>query len=151
MSSVARIRPDLWVSRTTSPALAALVGLGVAHSLLTGRARSSPSRLVFAAGTVVALSTIRLVVSPAGVSVGLGPWGYPCYRIPRQRIESVRASEAGVLQFFGLGLRWRPGKVGLVLRSGPALTVRTASGREIVVSTDDPAGAVSAFAAADDR
>lgn len=40
-----------------------------------------------------------------------------------------------------------PAIAGLVLRSGPALAVRTSSGREIVISTDDPVGAASAFAA----
>lgn len=149
MNRAARIQPDLWVSRTTSPTIAAVGVLAIGHSLLTGRTGSSRSRFVLGTAAVVALSTIRLVVSPAGVNVGLGPWGYPSYRIPRQRIESVRASDTGVMEFFGLGLRWKPGKIGLVLRSGSALAVLTQSGREIIISTEDPSGAVCAFEAAE--
>lgn len=63
MNSSARIGPDLWVSRTTSPAIAGVGGLVVAYSLLTSHSRPALSRFVVGAGAVVALSTIRALLT----------------------------------------------------------------------------------------
>lgn len=88
-----------------------------------------------------ALSTVRLVAVPTGLTVGVGPWGWPTWTIPTSRIAEARAEDRAPAGVGGWGLRWTPGRLALMLRSGPALVLTDHDGRELVISTDDADGA----------
>lgn len=145
MNSAARLRDDLWVSRTTSPFIAVATAIATVRLWRPrpGRAHHRRAPAVLALGT--ALSTIRLVAAPKGLTVAIGPWGWPSWTIQRAHIAEARAEPRGPAGFGGWGLRWRPGSVALMLRSGPALVLTDVDGRELVFSTDDPEGAVRAL------
>jgi hypothetical protein len=91
------------------------------------------------ATVVIALMAAAVVtVSEKGLSVGLGPWGWPRLRVPLEKVERAEVIDVRPLAYGGWGLRWVPGTVGVILRSGPGIRVVKPSGREFVVTVDDP-------------
>ena len=95
--------------------------------------------LVVAGLLTFGFSIVRVVADENGLTVrfGLLPWA-------RRRIPLHRIAEAGhrevraVRDFGGWGYRFRPGRTGVILRSGDALIVElTTSGREFAVTVDD--------------
>jgi hypothetical protein len=86
----------------------------------------------------VAFTTVRVVVGPEAVVVGLGPWGWPTRRfttpdIVRASVDIVEPMDVG-------GWGWRTGRRGrtaVVIRRGEALILDLANGGRFVVTVDD--------------
>ncbi|WP_341394904.1 DUF1648 domain-containing protein [Arthrobacter sp. G119Y2] len=90
--------------------------------------------LLAAAATTTAY---RVRVDERGLTV-TSIAGFPRFFIP---LDEVRDAEAVAVvpaaEFGGWGLRWVPGRFGVVVRTGPALQVNRRSGRQFVVTVDD--------------
>ncbi|MCX4674361.1 DUF1648 domain-containing protein [Streptomyces sp. NBC_01433] len=107
--------------------------------------------LLFAAGWLAALPPLVLglllltfsrpyvTVDRRGLTVsGLLPW--PRVRVPLERIESAGSREVNALaEYGGWGYRIRPGRSGVIIRSGEAIVARLASGRDFAVTVEDSA------------
>lgn len=78
------------------------------------------------------------------------PW--PRIRVPLSDVDRAISREVKILsEYGGWGYRMRPGKTGLMLRSGEALVVRRAGGREFAVTVDDSATAAALLNTLADR
>lgn len=100
--------------------------------------------LVLLAGALLTGGFARVAVVADRHGLRVSPFGlpFPCKRIPLARMESAGSREVrAVPEFGGWGYRVRPGASGVVLRSGPALSVRLRAGREFVVTVSDAATA----------
>ncbi|MEU8706661.1 DUF1648 domain-containing protein [Streptomyces sp. NPDC048565] len=87
---------------------------------------------------------IRVTVDRRGLTVASTILPRPRLALPLDRIagaDSVRINATA--DFGGWGYRIRPNRRGVILRSGEALSVRTAQGREYVVTVDDSATAAA--------
>jgi hypothetical protein len=86
----------------------------------------------------VAFTTVRVVVGPEAVVVGLGPWGRPSRRfttpdIARASVDMVEPMDVG-------GWGWRTsgrGRTAIVIRRGEALILDLVDGDRFVVTVDD--------------
>lgn len=64
--------------------------------------------------------------------------GWPVFRVSAADVESVAAAPiAPLADFGGWGLRWAPGRLGIVMRAGTGLVVHCRSGSVIGISVDD--------------
>jgi hypothetical protein len=81
---------------------------------------------------------VRVDASGLTVSSALG---WPRIHVPLAEVASARAvTVQPMAEFGGWGVRWAPGRFGVVLRAGEALEVRRRShGRAVVVTVDDAA------------
>ncbi len=134
----------VWLQRVTSWPLAALVAAGVVVELVRGH-RSAAQTALSVASLVVAgtaLTTVRVVAGSDGLTVGLGPWGWPSRHIPASRIRAAHVENTSPLAYGGWGLRWRPGKVRIIIRRGPSLVVDLTDGTSFGVTTKDAEQAV---------
>lgn len=85
-----------------------------------------------------AFASIRVTVDRRGLTVASTVLPRPRLSVPLGNIvgaDSVEVNAVG--DFGGWGYRIRPDRRGMVLRSGEALSARTAGGREYVVTVDD--------------
>lgn len=135
----------VWTRGVGSPVLA-VVGagttlLGVVLTVVTDV--TAESVLIVVGLISAALSRCRVTVDRRGLSVA--PWfaPRPRMRIPLERIEKATSREARALSLGGWGYRIQPGRSALVLRSGDALFLRLATGKEFVVTVDDAATAAA--------
>jgi hypothetical protein len=144
----------VWVQRTYSPALAALVPL-VLLGLRRQRRNLHPGHLLrdlAALVAVLALGTVRVVINQDGLRVGFGPWGWPERRFPLSRIteatvdpgvslrrEDLRAESMQLARrlLIGLGYRLVPNGTRVVLDLGDILVVRLDSGLTFGVTVPD--------------
>lgn len=70
--------------------------------------------------------------------------GFPAFRVPIEQIDAAQSGEVQPLaDFGGWGLRWAPGRFGVVMRAGEALIVTRSGGRRIAVTVDDAATAAA--------
>lgn len=77
---------------------------------------------------------------------------WPVIRLPASDVRSVEAAEVNPLgEFGGWGLRWMPGRFGIVMRAGEALIATRADGRIFAITLDDSETAASVLAAAAQR
>lgn len=93
----------------------------------------------------LALSTLdfRVRVNESGLSV-TSVLGYPRFNVPLAEIASVCSVTVNPTgEFGGWGLRWVPGRFGVVMRAGEAIEVERKSGRAFVVTVDDSRTAVA--------
>ncbi len=75
--------------------------------------------------------------------------GWPTFRLPASEVASVQASEINPMaEFGGWGLRWAPGRFGIVMRGGEGIIATRKDGRIFAVTVDDAATAASVLAAA---
>ncbi|MCF3118310.1 DUF1648 domain-containing protein [Streptomyces arenae] len=92
----------------------------------------------------VASARIRVTVDRRGLTVASTMVPRPRLALPLGRIVDAGSVQVDAMgDFGGWGYRIRPGRRGVVLRSGEALSVRTEGGREYVVTVDDSATAAS--------
>ncbi|MFB6436199.1 DUF1648 domain-containing protein [Streptomyces sp. NPDC056411] len=129
-----------------------LVVLGVLTAcgglvLLTSGSAIAGVALLLSGAAAAAVTAMRVTVDRRGLT--LAPLLLSAFRIRFRRIPLARMSEATsrpisvFAEFGGWGYRVRPGRSGLVLRSGDAVVLRLTSGREFVVSVDDAATAAA--------
>lgn len=136
----------VWVRGAGSPQLGLIGGVLV----LAGVAVSVPAgwiaAVALAAGGVLCLAfaRVRVTAGARGVVVSPGALPWPRVRIPLDGIESASHRPLSALgEFGGWGYRIRPGRSGVILRSGDALVVRRVGGREFAVTVDDAATAAA--------
>lgn len=132
---VGRVRQGpMWVAAP----LAGLLVLGVAGSDRFAWALAGSCLLV---GLLLQLT---VWVGPAGVRVGLGPWGWPARKIKLDRVLAASAVDVDPAYFGGLGYRLgRSQTTAIVLRRGEALRVETVSGKVLLVTVDGAAEAAA--------
>ncbi|MFD4759987.1 DUF1648 domain-containing protein [Streptomyces sp. NPDC058439] len=107
--------------------------------------------LLFGSGWVAALPPLILgvllavfarpyvVVDRRGITIsGMLPW--PRLRVPLDRIEAATSRDINPLaEYGGWGYRIRPGRSGLMIRSGEGIVATLAGGRVFAVTVDDSA------------
>ncbi|WP_050799845.1 DUF1648 domain-containing protein [Streptomyces himastatinicus] len=135
----------VWTRSVGSPVLV-VVGAGITllGVVLTVVMDVTAESALIAVGLIsLALSRCRVTVDRRGLSVA--PWfaPRPRMRIPLERITKATSREARALGLGGWGYRIQPGRSALVLRSGDALFLRLATGKEFVVTVDDAATAAA--------
>ncbi|MFE7392075.1 DUF1648 domain-containing protein [Streptomyces sp. NPDC057582] len=76
-------------------------------------------------------------VDRRGITVsGMLPW--PRIRVPLDRIEAATSRDINALaEYGGWGYRIRPGRTGVMIRSGEGIVARLVDGREFAVTVDD--------------
>lgn len=141
----------VWVRRIepATPVLAIVLAVS-AIVLIAGAAIAATTQPLLALIAVLPLALIALgyavsfwtvTIDRRGLIARGGP-GWPTIRIPLADIEAARVIEVDpIVDFGGWGLRWAPGRTGIIVRRGVALEVRRSSGRDLVVSTPDAATA----------
>ncbi|MGQ4490329.1 DUF1648 domain-containing protein [Streptomyces sp. SAS_281] len=96
--------------------------------------------LPFALGLLIAsFARPYVIVDRRGITVsGLLPW--PRVRVPLDRIEAAASRDISPLtEYGGWGYRIRPGRSGVMIRSGEAIVARLSNGRDFAVTVDDSA------------
>ncbi|KUJ65678.1 hypothetical protein ACZ90_45100 [Streptomyces albus subsp. albus] len=141
-------------TRTVGSRVIPLVGLAIcAGGLVAGPTAGWGLGVgLLVGGVPMALLTgARVTVDRRGVSIAPLLLPRPRMFIPVERIEEATDREVDAMRDFGgWGYRLRAGASGVILRSGGALTLRLAHGREFVVTVDDArtaAGLLNAFTA----
>ena len=88
---------------------------------------------------VLSFARPYVTVDRRGITVsGLLP--RPRIRVPLDRIEGASSREISPLtEYGGWGYRVRPGRTGVMIRSGEGIVARLASGRDFAVTVDDAA------------
>ncbi len=134
-----------WTRAVGSPVLLGTGGvtavLGGALAFAAGPAAGLP---LAAIGSAVALfSGCRVTVDRRGLTVTARFAPRPRLRVSLERIEGALSREVRAAELGGWGYRSAAGRSGLVLRSGEALSLRLATGREFVVTVDDAATAAA--------
>ena len=74
--------------------------------------------------------------------------GWPVFRLPASDVQRVDTAQINPLgEFGGWGLRWMPGRFGIVMRSGEGLIATRKDGRIFALTLDDAAEAAAVLAA----
>ncbi|MFI6965385.1 DUF1648 domain-containing protein [Streptomyces sp. NPDC050255] len=128
-------------NRWLLPAAALTCAGGVALLFTVGWSAAVPLLLV----GLLLLSFARpnVAVDRRGITVsGMLPW--PRVRVPLDRIETVASRDIKPLtEYGGWGYRIRPGRTGIMIRSGEGIVARLADGRDFAVTVDDSATAAA--------
>ena len=78
--------------------------------------------------------------------------GWPVFRLPAADVQRVEAAQINPMgEFGGWGLRWAPGRFGIVMRSGEGLVATRRDGRLFAITVDDAEKAAAVLAAASKR
>lgn len=142
---LAKSETAVWTRSVGSPVLTVIGAgttlLGVVLTVVTDV--KAESALIVVGLISVALCRCRVTVDRRGLSVA--PWfaPRPRLRISLDRIKEATSRDARALSLGGWGYRVQPGRRTLVLRSGDALFLRLATGKEFVVTVDDAATAAA--------
>lgn len=111
----------IWLAFTAEPAVAWITG--IVTVLLIAAAASTLS--------------FAVRVDDSGLTV-TSVLGLPRFHVPLDEVEAVRATSViPMADFGGWGIRYLPGRFGVVLRSGEAIEVARRSGRLFVVTAPD--------------
>lgn len=125
----------------TLPAALVVLGGGVVLLFTSGWGGAVPALLV---GVVLAnFARPHVTVDRRGLTVsGLLPW--PRKRVPLDRIEAASSRNINPLtEYGGWGYRFRPGRSGVMIRSGEGVVARLTGGRDFAVTVDDSATAAA--------
>ncbi|MFG2722745.1 DUF1648 domain-containing protein [Streptomyces sp. NPDC048416] len=145
--------------------------LDLAEGEAAGWTRRAPSPVLYVVGAVLlAVGVVLLFTGAPAYAVGALPGGllclafsrpyvtvdrhgltarptalpWPRIRIPLSDIDRAMSRNIEIWdEYGGWGYRFRPGQSGLMLRSGEAIVVRRADGREFAVTVDDSATAAA--------
>lgn len=92
---------------------------------------------------LVTFARPNVTVDRRGITVaGMLPW--PRVRVPLARIETAVSRDINPLgEYGGWGYRIRPGRTGVMIRSGEGIVARLADGRDFAVTVDDSATAAA--------
>ncbi len=92
----------------------------------------------------VAFSSVTVDVDESGVTVRIGPFGWPSHHIPVDEIAGASAVAVKPMSYGGWGYRVRSGVRAIIVRSGPAIRIERPDGPDLLVTVDDaPAGAAA--------
>ena len=93
---------------------------------------------------MVAFSSVRVEADEQGVTVDIGPFGWPRSQIPIEEITGAAAFDVKPMAYGGWGYRVRSGVRAFIIRSGPAIRIERSQGPDTLVTVDDAAvGAAS--------
>ncbi|WP_426364732.1 DUF1648 domain-containing protein [Streptomyces sp. E-08] len=132
-----------WTRATGSRPLTALAGLALAATPAVLLLAPWPGALLGLLGLVIgvpglALARIRVTVDRRGLTVRPALGSRPRIRVPLDEVAGADVRDvSAVADFGGWGYRVRAHRTGVVLRSGEALVVRRAGGREFAVTVPD--------------
>ncbi|SCF93024.1 DUF1648 domain-containing protein [Streptomyces sp. Ncost-T10-10d] len=114
-----------------------LVAGGVVLLFVSGWAAAIP--LLLLGVLLAAFARPYVVVDRRGITIsGMLPW--PRLRVPLDRIEAATSRDINPLaEYGGWGYRIRPGRSGLMIRSGEGIVATLAGGRDFAVTVDDSA------------
>ncbi|MGW5864266.1 DUF1648 domain-containing protein [Streptomyces sp. NPDC055239] len=137
-----------WVRRTGSWMLSgtgiAMAVAGIVTVWLTDDGWLAPLILFVPGLLIAAFARACVTVDRRGLTVspGLVPW--PRVRLRLDRIERADSRQINALgDYGGWGYRIRPGRSGVIMRSGEALVVRRANGNDFAVTVEDSATAAA--------
>lgn len=75
--------------------------------------------------------------------------GWPTFRLPASDVQHVEAAQINPFaEFGGWGLRWTPGRFGLVMRTGEGILATRTDGRLFAVTVDDSVRAAAMLSSA---
>ncbi|MEU9607951.1 DUF1648 domain-containing protein [Streptomyces sp. NPDC048057] len=133
----------VWVRSVGPRWLTAAAVLGAVAAVAAGAFGWSPGFWLAPVGLLVAaLPGSRVIVDGSGLTVRPPVLPGPRIHVPLERIVRAWTAEARPLaDLGGWGYRVAPGRRGLALRSGPAVWLELADGKEFVVVVDDAATA----------
>lgn len=95
-----------------------------------------------------ALLKFSIRISAAGLEAR-SVWGWPKIIVPAASIQSVSVAHINPLgDFGGWGLRWMPGRTGIVLRDGPGMLITRIDGSVLGITIDDAETAAAALSEA---
>ncbi len=131
-----------WVERVRSTTLLAVGAGGVVLLGVLAALLETPSLLVVAVVIALVLASFAsfVVTVDARGLAARSVLGWPRVRIPLDEVVAAHPVTVSPLREFG-GWGYRvtmSGRVGIVLRRGPALEVERTGGRTFVVTVDDP-------------
>ncbi len=93
---------------------------------------------------MVSFSSVRVTAESDGVTIAIGPFGWPSQHIPIDEVTGAEAFEIKPMAYGGWGYRVRSGVRAFVIRGGPAIRVGRETGPDTLVTVDDAQiGAVS--------
>lgn len=123
--------------------LTALVVLGTGVALLFVTAWPVAVPALVLGALIASFARPYVTVDRRGITVsGLLPW--PRVRVPLDRIEAASSRDIEPLsEYGGWGYRIRPGRTGVMIRSGEGLVARLSGGRDFEVTVDDSATAAA--------
>ncbi|WP_214402796.1 DUF1648 domain-containing protein [Pseudonocardia lacus] len=115
------------------------VGLAVVGAAVAVAARPDTGIALIAVGLALLLvASARTTVDDRGLTVGIGPLGWPRIAVPIEDVASAGVTEVRPARFGGWGLRYVPGGRAVIVRAGPALVVTRRDGRQLTITVDDP-------------
>jgi hypothetical protein len=93
--------------------------------------------LLVVAVVCLAVSSAHVTVDAHGLTVGLGPFGWPRKHVAPGAIASVTSEEIQPLVWGGWGYRVAAGRSAVVLRKGPGIVVDLRDGHRFAVTIGD--------------
>ncbi|HEY9330968.1 MAG TPA: DUF1648 domain-containing protein [Streptomyces sp.] len=128
-------------NRWLLPAAALTCAGGVALLFTVGWSAAVP--VVLVGLLLLAFARPNVAVDRRGITVsGMLPW--PRVQVPLDRIETAASRDIKPLtEYGGWGYRIRPGRTGVMIRSGEGIVARLADGRDFAVTVDDSATAAA--------
>ncbi len=134
----------VWSAGAHNPgwlALALLLAAAGAAAVVGGLVVPSgePAWVVFVAALVfVTLCTeVRVTIGRAGLTVAIGPFGYPRQHVALADIADVEVEHVEPLRYGGWGWRWLPRSRAVVVRRGEGLRIHRRGRAPLVVTVDD--------------
>ena len=105
--------------------------------------------LLFVATAIVgvAFSSVTVDVGETGVTVRIGPFGWPTQYIPINEITGASPVAVKPMSYGGWGYRVRTGVRAIVVRSGPAIRLERPNGPDLLVTVDDAQAGAAAISA----
>lgn len=92
----------------------------------------------------VAFSSVTVDVDESGVTVRIGPFGWPSQHIAADEISNASAVAVKPMSYGGWGYRVRSGVRAIIIRSGPAIRIDRPDGPDLLITVGDaPAGAAA--------
>ncbi|WP_371527276.1 DUF1648 domain-containing protein [Streptomyces sp. NBC_01283] len=137
-----------WVRRTGSWVLSgtgiALAVAGIVTLWLLDDGWLTPLSLFVPGLLIAAFARACVTVDRRGLTVSPGMVPWPRIRLPLDRIERADARQINAFaDYGGWGYRIVPGRSGVIMRSGEALVVRRANGKDFAVTVEDSATAAA--------
>lgn len=146
---VGEIRPArgyLWIITVTLLLLLGTTVLAFSYDGLVGWVTAGVFLLMLL--LAVPCSAFGVRIDERGLEIR-GLFGWPVFRIAADDVKRVEAAQINPLaEFGGWGLRWMPGRMGIVMRAGEGIVVTRNNGRVLGATLDDAEGAASALATA---
>lgn len=93
--------------------------------------------LLIAAAAFLLTGGIKVTVSPDAVTVASALVPLLRRRIAMSRVQEASARWTRAVEIGGWGYRWKPGMRAVSVRTGDALWLRLANGRQFVITVDD--------------